>query len=136
MIFKLIVTVSAASIAISAIKISFIPAPLPIPRTRQVNVRNELYFGMSKPGGEISEAEWQEFLNKNITPKFREGLTVVEGKGQYLNQEGKLIKENTKLLILIHQNNSNTKSKIRALIEEYKRQFNQESVLQVTTNLD
>lgn len=57
-------------------------------------IKDELYFGLSKPGGKVvSEGEWQQFLNGVITPKFREGLTVMNANGQYLNQNGELIRE-------------------------------------------
>jgi len=44
----------------------------------QINLlKDELYFGLTKPGGEIiSKSEWQEFVKAVITPRFREGLTV------------------------------------------------------------
>jgi hypothetical protein len=53
-----------------------------IPETSDTNAQTnllkaELYFGLTKPGGEIiSESEWQEFVKTVITPRFRECLTV------------------------------------------------------------
>jgi hypothetical protein len=50
-------------------------------------LKDELYFGLTKPGGEtISESEWQEFVKIVITPRFREGLTVLDGSGQFFNR--------------------------------------------------
>lgn len=67
-------------------------------------LKDELYFGLSGSGGKtISEAQWQLFLSRVITPRFHEGLTVVNANGQYLNSSGKLIRENTKLVILVYQ---------------------------------
>ena len=45
---------------------------------KQTNLlKDELYFGLTKPGGEIiSESERQEFVKAVITPRFREWLTV------------------------------------------------------------
>ena len=61
---------------------------------KQTNfLKEELYFGLTKPGGEIvSESEWQEFVKAVITPRFRDGLTVLNGSGQFLNSSGILIK--------------------------------------------
>ena len=44
----------------------------------QINLlKDELYFGLTKPGGKtISDSEWEEFVKTVITPRFREGLTV------------------------------------------------------------
>ena len=57
---------------------------------KQTNLlKDELYFGLTKPGGEtIYESEWQEFVKTVITPRFREGLTVLDGSGQFLNSSG------------------------------------------------
>ena len=97
--------------------------------------KDELYFGLSKPGGEmISEAQWQLFLSRVITPRFRDGITVVDAYGQYLNSEGNLIKEKSKLVILIHENSQKKNQSIEEIIASYKQTFKQESVLRVTTS--
>jgi Protein of unknown function (DUF3574) len=99
-------------------------------------IKDELYFGLSKPGGKIiSEAEWQQFLNSVITPRFREGLTVVNAHGQYRNQNGKLIREKTKLVILIYERNATKQFHIQEVVAKYKQIFKQESVLRTTSNV-
>jgi Protein of unknown function (DUF3574) len=104
--------------------------------TAQLLTKNELYFGLSKPAGaKISEFEWQMFLNSVITPRFQEGLTVIDANGQYLNSVGTLTKEKTKLVILIHQNNPTKNKMIQEVVANYKQKFQQESVLQVTSDV-
>ncbi|MER3498487.1 MAG: hypothetical protein C4308_07575 [Chitinophagaceae bacterium] len=47
-------------------------------------VQTELYFGQSKPNGElISEAEWNEFKKNYVTNVFREGCSVHHIKGMW-----------------------------------------------------
>jgi hypothetical protein len=96
-------------------------------------VKTELYFGLSKPGGAVSANEWNKFLDEQVTPSFKEGLTVVDGKGQWLNQAGVVTKEDSKILILIHKPSPDKDAAIQKIIETYKRQFQQESVLRVTS---
>jgi hypothetical protein len=96
-------------------------------------VKTELYFGLSKPGGAVSANEWNKFLDEQVTPSFKEGLTVVDGKGQWLNQAGVVTKEDSKVLILIHKPGPDKDAAIQKIIETYKRQFQQESVLRVTS---
>ena len=105
--------------------------------TKQTNLlKDELYFGLTKPGGEtISESEWQEFVKTVITPRFREGLTVLDGSGQFLNSAGILIRENSKIVILIYENNPEKNRAIKEIIETYKRTFHQESVLRTTSEV-
>ncbi|WP_293132340.1 DUF3574 domain-containing protein [Microcoleus sp. bin38.metabat.b11b12b14.051] len=99
-------------------------------------LKDELYFGLTKPGGEtISESEWQEFVKTFITPRFREGLTVLDGSGQFLNSAGILIRENSKIVILIYENNPEKNRAIKEIIETYKRTFHQESVLRTTSEV-
>ncbi len=96
--------------------------------------KDELYFGRSKPGGGmVSDSEWQQFLNSQITPRFPDGLTVVDAYGQYLNSAGKLTLEKTKLVILIYKNSPDKNKAIQAIIDRYKQKFQQESVLRVTS---
>ncbi|MBE9187960.1 DUF3574 domain-containing protein [Microcoleus sp. LEGE 07076] len=99
-------------------------------------LKDELYFGLTKPGGEIvSEAEWQEFVKTIITPRFREGLTVLDGSGQFLNSSGILIREKSKIVLLIYEKNSEKNRYIQEIIETYKRTFQQESVLRTTSEV-
>ncbi|MEG4403797.1 DUF3574 domain-containing protein [Microcoleus sp. MON2_D5] len=106
-------------------------------KAKQTNLlKDELYFGLTKPGGEtISEAEWQEFVSAVITPRFREGLTVLDGSGQFLNTSGILIRENSKIVILIYESSLEKNQAINEIIETYKRTFQQESVLRATSEV-
>lgn len=89
-----------------------------------------IYFGRNIGATEgVSDKDWQGFLTQSVTPKFPKGLTVVDGQGQYEDRSGKLIIERSKILILIHPKDEKIRSKVKALIETYKAQFKQESVL-------
>src|SRR5687768_14431484 len=62
-------------------------------------VRAELYFGTTRPDGSIvSEAEWSDFLDAEITPRFPDGLTVLTGLGQFRGDSG-IIQERSQVLI-------------------------------------
>lgn len=100
-------------------------------------IRDELYFGLSKPDGKIiTELEWQLFLNRVIAPRFKDGLTVVDGYGHYLNSQGKLTREKTKIVIFLHPQNINYHQQIQEIISKYKNMFQQESVLRVTNRVE
>ncbi|MEP6515942.1 DUF3574 domain-containing protein [Microcoleus vaginatus] len=99
-------------------------------------VPDDLYFGLTKPGGEtISESEWQELVKAVITPRFREGLTVLDGAGQFLNCSEIMIRENSKIVILIYESSPAKNQAIHEIIETYKRTFLQESVLRATSEV-
>lgn len=100
-------------------------------------IQEQLFFGLSIPGGGIvTEEEWENFLNEVVTPRFPNGLTVISGSGQYLESTGILVKENTKIIYILYENTPNNQANDRAIheiIDQYKIQFRQESVLRATT---
>src|SRR5262245_29969233 len=52
-------------------------------------IRTELYFGRNKPdGAEVSRKEFDGFLSGFVTERFPDGLTVLNGRGQFLNSRG------------------------------------------------
>ena len=97
-------------------------------------IKTELYFGLSKPnGGVVSEAEWEGFVDEYITPIFKEGLTIVNANGQWMGENGELIKEKTKIVILLHRNSGDKKAAIEYIRDKYKKLFDQEAVIKVTS---
>ncbi len=99
--------------------------------------RAELFFGQSMPEGKsISAAEWQRFVDEQLTPVFSEGLTILDAGGQYKNRAGVIAKEPTKLVIVVYKSTAEKEAAIRKLIDEYKRQFRQESVLWTSEKVD
>ena len=95
------------------------------------HLRTELYFGLSKPGGErVTETEWNNFLETCVTPLLPDGLSVFECKGQYRDAAGKVQKEGTKVLLVIHPDEPRFSAAFRKIIETYEREFQQTSVLQ------
>jgi len=99
--------------------------------------RSELFFGQSMSGGVlIGATEWQRFVDEQITPAFSEGLTILDASGQYKNRAGTVSKEPAKLVILVYKNSAEKDAAIRALIDAYKRQFHQESVLWTISKVD
>ena len=49
----------------------------------------QLFFGRSNAGGEVvSDEAWAAFLADTVTPRFPDGLTVVDGAGQWRDSAG------------------------------------------------
>ena len=106
--------------------------PKPVCAGGDMMMQTTLWFGMSKPqGGTVSEQEWQQFVDSDVTPRFKEGLSVYNAKGQWLGENGKLARENSKALMLIHTPDRASSDNINALREIYKKRFSQESVMRV-----
>jgi hypothetical protein len=95
-------------------------------------VKTELYFGLSKnTGGYVSQEEWDAFEDSVIVKIFSSGSTTLEAKGRWMNENGDVIKENSKLVIALNEMTPELSEKIDLIREKYKKSFNQSSVLRI-----
>ena len=97
-------------------------------------IRTELFFGRNRPDRpEVSQEEFADFLNVTITPEFPDGLTILDGIGQFRDSNGNIIQEKAKVLILLYPSNTKRQSsrKIERIRTAYKNRFEQQSVLRV-----
>ena len=129
-ITSLLLTGSIASL--KEVRAQLPQAPATSEFNTNIFVQDELYFGRNKLVGQVSNRDFQLFLQNEVTPRFPDGLTVLDADGQFLGSNG-IIREKTKLLILIHANSEENKREIQEIIDEYKLKFQQESVLRVTS---
>jgi len=94
--------------------------------------RTELFFGLDRENAEpVSEAEFQEFVDTAVTPRFKDGLTLFDATGQYLMDNGNLVHENSKVIVLLHDGGAARSADINTIREEYKQRFSQEAVLRI-----
>ena len=95
-------------------------------------VSYQLFMGRSTGDGSIVEdMGWDSFLADTVTPRFPDGLTVLDANGQWRNSGGMVEKEQTKALIILAPPGDEAMRLIDEVSEEYKRRFDQESVLKV-----
>lgn len=100
--------------------------------TGESMTQTTLYFGLNRPAGPVvTAAEWQTFVDQQVTPRFKNGLSVFDAKGQWLGNDGELARENSKALMLIHSPDAASEQNIEALRIYYKQQFAQDSVMRV-----
>ncbi len=91
-------------------------------------LRTELIFGRARPDGStVSEAQWQAFVDEHLAPRFA-GFTVVPVTGQYRAQTGQLVREDSFLVLLLHEPDAKSRAAIEEIRAIYKRLFEQESV--------
>jgi hypothetical protein len=93
-----------------------------------------LYFGRNKGDVEVvTDSAWAAFLREVVTPEFPQGLTVWEAAGQWQGAEGRLGRERSFVLEIVHPLDSSGETRVERVIEAYKHRFGQESVLRVVT---
>lgn len=124
--------------AVMALPVAFVVAQRPpeplaaglaCPLKAKPMARLELLFGTARQGGQpIADAEWQAFLDAEVTPRFPDGFTVLTGYGQYRDAAGKIVQEGARMLIVWHAPGDRN-ADVDAIREAYKSRFAQESVL-------
>jgi hypothetical protein len=97
--------------------------------TSAPQLRTTLYFGLARPKGSVSELEWQVFLRDEVTRRFPDGLTVWEAEGQWRTPAGTIDHEQSKVLLLVHPDTPAARQSVLAVIEAYRKTFEQQSVL-------
>ncbi|MBD2102653.1 DUF3574 domain-containing protein [Leptolyngbya sp. FACHB-261] len=96
-------------------------------------IQKDLFFGRNiSGGGQVSEDEFQTFVDSVITPRFPAGLTIFDADGQFLDNTGTIIQEPSKVVTLFVEDTPYSEAEISEIVAAYLQQFNQESVLQVT----
>ena len=102
------------------------------PQSQMMEV--ELLFGRNIGGRlGVSETQWRAFLAREVSPRFPDGLTVFDTKGQWRDDKTKaLVREPGKIVRIITAGGEGVKDKIDAVADAYIRQFRQDSVGIVT----
>ena len=82
--------------------------------------------------GKASVALWAQFLAREVTPRFPDGLTVYETAGQWRDPATNvIIREKSRVLRIIAPADT-APDKIAAVAEAYRQQFRQKSVGVIT----
>ena len=93
-----------------------------------------LFFGRSQGAVEVvTEEAWRAFLAEEITPRFPDGLTVLDAAGQWRDGTGAIVRERTKLVVILAEPGERGMRLADEIAEAYKRVFGQESVLRTIT---
>ena len=94
----------------------------------------EAYFGRNvKTRAPVTDAEWERFMADTVTPAFPNGLTVLDGAGQWRNAAGQISREDSKVLLLVlpGQDQAAAAARLAPVTAAWKVRFTQESVLTV-----
>ena len=85
----------------------------------------DLLFGRSR----VSEANWARFLAAEVTPRFPDGFTVLDARGQWRAPGSeKISRERSKMLTIALPPSAENDERLQKIIEAYKTRFKQQSV--------
>ena len=103
-------------------------------------VDTKLYFGLGpadSPEKGVSEAKWREFLDKEVTSRFPDGLSVVDVYGQWQGaRQTSPERLRSKMLIIDYPLTSENTASIEAIRAAWKQRTGDLSVLKVTQPAD
>lgn len=110
------------------------PQPaLACPAGQEARRTAQLFFGRTigdKPA--VSETAFRAFVDRELTPKFPDGLTVLDGGGQWRGAENTMIREASKVVLIVLPKRRDVSGRLQAVRNSYKVRFHQDSVLVVT----
>ena len=93
----------------------------------------QLFFG--RPAGaksEVSDSQFRKFVDQELTPRFPDGLTVMDGGSQWRGDENRMIREAAKVVLIVLPGKSDASPRIDAARIAFRQRFHQDSVLVVT----
>jgi Protein of unknown function (DUF3574) len=103
-------------------------------------VDTRLYFGLGPanvPSKGVSDQAWRDFLDKEVTPRFPSGLSVLDVYGQWQGtSETEPERVRTKLLIIDYPSTPDNEARIEAIRAAWKKRTGDKSVLKVTEGVN
>ena len=95
----------------------------------------KIFCGMSRDGGAVSEAEWQRFCDEYVSAEFPDGYTALEATGYWKSEDAPAtMREDSRILVILAP--SGAREKVRRIAQQYRRLFQQESVLVTASSSD
>ena len=82
----------------------------------------------------VTEAAFARFTASEITPRFPDGLTIIDARGQYRDDRGRLIREPSKVVLITFRDDAQKRADLVAIADAYKARFKQQSVLTTVRN--
>lgn len=94
----------------------------------------QMYFGQDiERQAPISASRWNAFVREDITPRFPDGLTIYDARGQWMNPKTRAIgHERTKVVQIAVPLAPSLDAKIADVAAAYRSRFHQQSVGIVT----
>ena len=102
------------------------PKPLACP-TGQSQMRTAQLFLGAKSSPD--DRDLRRFVDQEVTPRFPDGVTVVSGGGQWKGSENRLIREASKVVLVVLPTAGDSGAKVEAVRTAYRTKFKQDPVV-------
>ena len=95
----------------------------------QAQLRTAQLFLSARPSAKISDSDLRKFVDAEVTPRFPDGVTVMDGGGQWSGDENRLIREAAKVVMIVLPEKGDPAGKVDAVRAAYRSRFKQDSVV-------
>ena len=93
-------------------------------------IEYQLFMGRNSGEAEVvTDEAWREFLAEEVTPRFPDGLTVLDANGQWRGDDDEILRERSKVLLILAPPGDDARDNIDEVADAYTSQFRQDSVL-------
>jgi len=89
----------------------------------------QLFLGGQAGAAAVPEAEIRAFVDREVTPRFPHGVTVLDGGGQWRGAENQLIRQAQKVVLIVLPARGDTQKRLQAIRTAYRTKFQQDSVV-------
>ncbi|WP_327371916.1 DUF3574 domain-containing protein [Streptomyces sp. NBC_01217] len=98
-------------------------------------IETRLYFGTERPDGgpDVTDQQFLAFVDEEVTPRFPNGLTIQDGRGQWRDSHGVIERERSYELTLLYPASEARvrDAQIERIRNAYEKEYAQDSVARV-----
>ena len=93
----------------------------------------QLFFGHKAPDQpRVPDRAFRKFVDEELTTRFHDGLTVLDGGRQWKGEPDQLIRDSAKVVLIVLPKAGDSQPQLDAVLSAYKVRFKQDPVLRVT----
>lgn len=95
-------------------------------------IETRLFFGTERPDGgpDVTDRQFMAFIDEEVTPRFPNGLTIQDGRGQWRDSDGAIERERSYELTLLYPASEARvrDAQIERIRDAYEKAYAQDSV--------
>lgn len=95
----------------------------------QAQLRTAQMFLGTKTFATPAERDLRRFVDQEVTPRFPDGVTVVDGGGQWKGSENRMIREAAKVVLVVLPTAGDSHGKVEAVRIAYRTRFKQDPLV-------
>ena len=104
-------------------------APKPACPAGQAQLRTAQLFFTPRPPAKLDETALRLFVDQEVTPRFPDGVTVVDGGGQWKGAENQMIRDAAKVVMIVLPAKGDPTAEVEAVRRAYRARFKQEPLV-------